>query len=504
MTGNGTTFEFISGGKMAYGAGILIVPLVTKPQPPMELVQRVDAVCNDAISELLSAHAVGDDAGYIAHTTRSGSYRRVLVVSLGDAACLDGLRVRNAAAGVARWLIAEKIQQASLWLDGLLISGLEGATLEWAHGMVLAGFNFAQRKSNDARGPSKIRIHVCSSEAGHVGRAMPAIREALLLGDAVNYARRIAHEPPNIINPDTLADEARGLAKSNKLKCTILGEQQLRRLKMNGILSVGCSASPGPCLIQLDYNAAPRASARTIFVGKAVTFDTGGYSIKPADGMEAMKFDKCGGVTVLGIMKAVSDLKLKCNVTGVIAAAENAISDRAYRPADIITMASGKTVEIISTDAEGRMLLGDALWYAQEKLGGRTIIDLATLTGGAKICLGTAAACLMSNDDNLSADLEECGRVTQERLWRLPLWDEYRELIKSPDADIKNSAGKRDAHTIVGGMFLKEFVKPDVSWAHLDIASVANRDDTKMPTGKGATGFGIRMLIDFLRRRARG
>lgn len=503
MTGNGTTFEFVSGGKVTYGAGVLIVPLVSRPQPPMEVVQRVDAVCGDAVSELLSAHAVGDEAGHLGHTTRSGSYRRVLVVSLGDAASLDGLRVRTAAAAAARWMIAEKVPQASLWLDGLLISGLESATLEWAHGMSLAGFAFTQRKSNDARGSAKIRLHVCSSEASHVTRAMPAVREAVALAEAVNYARRIAHEPPNIINPETLADEARALAKSNKLKCTVLGDAQLRRLRMNGILSVGCSATPGPCLIQLDYNAAPKASARTIFVGKAVTFDTGGYSIKPADGMEAMKFDKCGGVTVLGIMKAISDLKLKCNVTGVIAAAENAISDRAYRPADIITMASGKTVEIISTDAEGRMLLGDALWYAQEKLGGRTVIDLATLTGGAKICLGTAAACLMSNDDNLSADLEESGRVTQERLWRLPLWDDFRELIKSPDADIKNSAGKRDAHTIVGGMFLKEFVKPETAWAHLDIASVANRDDTKMPTGKGATGFGIRLLIDFLRRRSR-
>lgn len=503
MAANGTVFEFVSSGKVAYGAGLLVVPLVIRPQPPMEVVQRVDAVCNDAVSELLTAQAVGDEAGYIAHTMRAGVYRRVLVVSLGEAASLDGLRLRTAAAALARWLISEKCTQASLWLDGLLISGHENAVLEWSHGMALAGFQFSQRKSGRSRGPQKMRVHVCSSESSHVSRAMPAIREGIALGEAVNYARSIAHEPPNVINPATLAEEARRLARSNKLKCTILAEPQLRRLKMNGILSVGCSATPGPCLIQLDYNAAPRAATRTILVGKAVTFDTGGYSIKPADGMEAMKFDKCGGVTVLGVMKAISDLKLKCNVTGLIAAAENAISDRAYRPADIITMASGKTVEIISTDAEGRMLLADALWYAQEKLGGRVLIDLATLTGGARICLGTAAACLMSNDDDLSAELAESGRGTQERLWRLPLWDEYRELIKSPDADIKNSAGKRDAHTIVGGMFLREFVRPEVSWAHLDIAAVATRDDTKLPTGKGATGFGIRLLVDFLRRRAR-
>jgi leucyl aminopeptidase len=200
-------------------------------------------------------------------------------------------------------------------------------------------------------------------------------------------------------------------------------------------------------------------------------------------------------------MKALAALKLKCNVVGLIAAAENAVSDHAYRPGDILRMASGKTVEVTNTDAEGRLVLADALWYAQNKLKPTALIDLATLTGGVQVALGTAAAGLMGTDDALAADLGEAGRRVHERLWRLPLWDDYKDGLKSTEADIKNSAGKRDAHCIIGGMFLKEFIEPKTSWAHLDIAAVANPDDGKGPTGKGASGFGVRLLIEFLRLR---
>ncbi|MEW6251814.1 MAG: M17 family metallopeptidase, partial [Planctomycetota bacterium] len=193
-------------------------------------------------------------------------------------------------------------------------------------------------------------------------------------------------------------------------------------------------------------------------------------------------------------------LKLKCNLVGLIPTAENAVSEHAYRPGDILHMASGKSVEVVNTDAEGRLVLADALWYAQEKLRPTALIDIATLTGGVGVALGKVAAGVMSNDDNLAADLGEAGRRTHERLWRLPLWEDYRELIKSHEADLKNSAAKRDAHAIVGGMFLKEFVREDVPWAHLDIAAVAT-DENKNGGAKGATGFGVRLLVDFLRRR---
>ncbi|MFH1747071.1 MAG: leucyl aminopeptidase family protein [Planctomycetota bacterium] len=500
MTQNGTRFEFVGREKAAPIADVLLVPLVTMPQPPLQLVTQVDAVCHDAVSELIAVKALGNKPGHLAHTTRSGAYRRILVISLGEKDKLTTHEIRRAAASAAHWLVSERISRAALWIDGLAIGGLNRATADWAAGMTLAGFRFGEFREPDKNSVSKVRIEICSSQTGHVRRVLPEVRDEVTISQATNYARRLAHLPANIINPTSLAAEARKLARNSKLKCTVLDTAQVKRLGMGGLVAVGSGAAHGPCLIQLEYRAAPRTRRTTVLVGKAITFDTGGYSIKPSAGLEEMKYDKCGGTTVLGIMKAVADLKLKCNVIGLVAAAENAVSERAYRPGDILKMMSGKTVEVISTDAEGRLVLADALWYAQKRLKPTEIIDLATLTGGANIALGKAAAALMANNDELAGELGECGRRTYERLWRLPLWDDYRELIKAKDADLRNSASKRDAHTIVGGMFLQEFIQKGIAWAHIDIAAVATSDNDKNSNGKGATGFGVRLLVDYLRR----
>jgi len=503
MHPNGTTFAFAAAEKGAATPAVLIVPLFAKPQPPLELVARVDRLCGDAVTNLLAAQSLGDKVGQLAHTTASGACRRVLLVSLGDAAKLEPHHVRQAAAAAARWLVSEKVTGAALWIDTLTGTGIDQAVAEWAQGMALAGFKFAAYRKPEDGVPRKISVQLRAGDGGHVQRALASVKELTTIADSVNYVRGLAHQPANVCNPATLADEARRLAKSARLKCTVLGPPQLRALKMNGLLAVGQGALHPACLIQLEYRGAPKARATTVLVGKAITFDTGGYSIKPAAGLEWLKFDKCGGAAVLGVLRAAAALKLHCNLVGLVAAAENAISERAYRPGDILTLMSGKTVEVNNTDAEGRLILADALTYAQRKLKPTTLIDLATLTGGVGVALGKAAAGLMSNDDALAADLGEAGRRTHERLWRLPLWDDYRELIKSTEADIKNSAGagKRDAHAIVGGMFLKEFVADEVPWAHLDIAAVATDENGSGPGGKGATGFGVRLLIEFLRRR---
>lgn len=499
MSANGTDFVFSAGKREGITGDVLIVPLLARPQPPLELVSRLDKRCDDAVSELLSVKAIRDEVGHLSHTTRSGACRRVLVVSLGDAQELNPHEVRRAAGNAARWLISENLTSATLWTDGLNSSGVDGAPAEWALGMTLAGFRFAEFKKPDEKVPARVRVQVAASEAGHVSRALPEMRSAQTLAAAINYTRGLAHQPANVVNPAALAAAARKLGP--KLKCTVLNTPQLKKLGMHGLLAVGQGSVHPPCLIQVEYRGTSNTRARTVLVGKAITFDTGGYSLKPSAGMEGMKFDKTGGVTVLGVLKAAAELKLKCNLVGVIAAAENAVSERAYKPDDIIRMMSGKTVEVTNTDAEGRLVLADALWYAQQKLKPTALIDLATLTGGAGIALGTAAAALMSNDDQLAGDLGEAGRLTHERLWRLPLWDDYRELIKSTEADIRNSSTKREAHCIIGGVFLKEFVSDDVPWAHLDIAAVAKAENGKGPTGKGATGFGVRLLIEFLRRR---
>lgn len=494
MANNGTQFEFIAGAKTA-AADVLIVPLASKPRPPLQLISKVDRLCDGAVNELVGVDALREKVGSVGHTTRAGGYRRVITVSLGDDAELTPAKLRDAAAAAVRWMQSNKVKSAALWIDALLSCNFDNPVTEWSTGMDLAGFRFDELRKPEDKAPAKIKVALLASEAAHVTRSLGEIRAAAPLADAVNYARRLAHLPPNLLNPTTMADEARRLARQHKLKCTVIDAKQAAKMGMGGLLAVGMASEHKPCLIRLDYSGAGASRNTTVVIGKTVTFDTGGISIKPAAGMESMKFDKCGGCTVMGLMKAVATLKLKVNVVGILAAAENAISDEAYRPGDIITMMSGKTVEITNTDAEGRLVLADALWYAQQHCKPTTMINLATLTGGVVTALGKCAAGLMANSEALSETLIECGRRTDERLWPLPLWDDYRDLIKSSDADIKNSAGKRYAHPIVGGMFLKEFVDKGIPWAHLDIAGTATTEDER-----AATGFGVRLLVDYLRK----
>jgi leucyl aminopeptidase len=254
-------------------------------------------------------------------------------------------------------------------------------------------------------------------------------------------------------------------------------------------------------LIVLEHPGRPGAKRDrpVVLVGKAITFDTGGYSLKDKNGIVGMKYDKCGGMAVLGVMRAVAALNLKTPVVGIIAAAENMISGKAYRPNDIITTMSGKTVEIISTDAEGRLVLADALTYACKHYKPRVLVDLATLTGGIVVALGNIRAGLMANNDALADALFASGEEVHERLWRMPLDDEYFELIKGDDSDVKN-AGGRWAHPVTAGIFLKQFVDKKVPWAHLDIAGTGDTDKDQPYCPMGATGFGIRLLVDYIRK----
>jgi leucyl aminopeptidase len=330
-------------------------------------------------------------------------------------------------------------------------------------------------------------------------KAAGQIERSAALTRAVNLARAWAHEPANIINPVTLAERAVDLAQQHGLKVTVFDETQLAEMGAGGLLSVGKGSRSQPRLIVMEYagrNPGPDVQP-VVLVGKAITFDTGGYSMKDVTNIQGMKYDKCGGVTVAAIMQAVAELALDLPVIGIISAAENMVSADAYRPDDILTMLSGKTVEIISTDAEGRLVLADALHYAQQNYQPRALIDLATLTGGIVTALGRVRAGIMSNNDALVAQLEAAGEHTHERLWRMPLDDDYLKSIKGDDADLKNSGG-REGHPIMGGIFLKQFVSDDVPWAHLDIAGVADTPKDLPYSPKGATGFGVRLIVEYL------
>ncbi len=318
--------------------------------------------------------------------------------------------------------------------------------------------------------------------------------EARALRAGLRTVRDLGNAPANLVTPARLAERAEEVARSVGVKCTVYGRKEIERMKMGGLLAVNRGSAEEPRFIVLEH-APKKARKHVALVGKGITFDSGGISIKPAERMEEMKFDMCGAAAVIGTIEAAAKLDLRIKITGVIPSTENLPSGSAYKPGDIITMMSGKTVEIVNTDAEGRMILGDALHYASQ-LEPDHLIDYATLTGACVIALASEAAGLFSNDDELARKLIDCGERVGERLWRMPVWDEYKELIRSEWADMKNSGG-RWGGAITAALFLKEFVNCP-SWAHLDIAGTAYAEHETSREARGATGAGVRVTLAFL------
>ncbi|MGB0716887.1 MAG: leucyl aminopeptidase family protein [Phycisphaerae bacterium] len=430
----------------------------------------------------------------------------VLQISLGRKAESTPSRIRNVGGIVAQALRERGIRRATLDPSDFsdpshddLVSFLEG--------MKLGNYTFDRHKTTATRNQLVFAVPASAVNASVRKR----IAQAMAVCEATNTARSLGHEPPNIINPVTLAAYCKKMAKAWGLGCKVLDDKQLTRMKANGIVQVGIGSKTRSRLIILTYpgrTGSPKSRSQSTrakstksqpvaLVGKAITFDTGGYSLKDKNGIVGMKYDKCGGMAVIGAMHAVATAGCRTPVIGVIAAAENMISGEAYRPNDIITMLNGKTVEIISTDAEGRMVLADALTYTEREYKPRLMIDLATLTGGVVVALGNQRAGIMSNDDALTRKLLEAGEAVNEKLWQLPLDDEYLELIRGDDSDLKNSGG-RAAHAIIGGTFLKQFVNEGTPWAHLDIAGMGDVEKDTPICPKGATGFGVRLIYEFL------
>jgi len=327
----------------------------------------------------------------------------------------------------------------------------------------------------------------------------PALERGRILALAQNYVRDINENPANIATPQLLAEEAKKLGKENRLSVTVLEKADLKKLKMNAILAVNAGSELPPVLVTLEYNKDRKDLPFYAVIGKGITFDSGGISIKPSKGMHEMKYDKTGAVCVLGIMKAASELKLPCRLIGAFAATENMPSGKAQKPGDIITAYSGKTIEVLNTDAEGRLILADTLAYVAEKKP-EAMIDLATLTGAMLVCLGRNRIGLFSNDDALSGAIVDAGEQTFERVWRFPLDSEYKEMNKADFADIKNiGSDSGEAGSITAACFLSEFVG-ETKWAHLDIAGVDNIVDKHPYLSKGASGIGVRLVVDALER----
>jgi leucyl aminopeptidase len=360
-------------------------------------------------------------------------------------------------------------------------------------GAVLAQYTFDDFKTKKAVAITGLRLIVKQTD---LAGARKAAARGEIAGAATNLAREIGNQPGNLLYPETLAAKCRQMAKREQLKVTVLDEKQLQRGGFGGLLAVGTGSTRPPRLIVLRHDGGRAGEAPIALVGKAITFDTGGISIKPADHMEEMVFDKCGGMAVLGAMAGIARMRIKRNVVGIIASAENMPSANAYRPGDIVKTYDGTYIEVINTDAEGRMVLADAIAYARSDCKARAVIDLATLTGACVVALGEYAAGLWSTSDSLREALLAASEKTGERLWPMPLYEEYTEQIKSEVAALKNTGG-RYGGACTAAAFLKAFAG-ETDWAHLDIAPVAHSTKAHPEMSRGATGFGTRLLMELV------
>ncbi|MHC4658319.1 MAG: leucyl aminopeptidase [Planctomycetota bacterium] len=443
-----------------------------------------------------------DGTSAVVYGNDSIGAKRVLLVGLGEKkkATLD--TVRKAAANAANKAVAMKVETLSLALHravgGRFDLGTMGRAI--AEGIYFGSYRYDEFVTENENGRLNVlKSELIDSDSAKTRKLNKGLLSGIIIGKAQSYARTLANRPANIVNPAALAAAAKELARGSKnLSCMVFDEKQLAARGMGGVLAVGSGSENKPRFIVLKYIASGKAASKkpTVgLVGKAITFDSGGISIKPAAKMEEMKLDKTGGIVVLGTMKAVAELGLAVNVFGIIPSAENLPSGTSYRPGDIITTFSGKTVEVQNTDAEGRMILCDALSYA-DKQSCDIIIDIATLTGACRVALGKYMAALMGNDEKLMRQLRRAAEESGEKVWPMPSSDEYAEEMKSKIADLKNT-GSKWGGACTGAAFLRQFVGGR-KWAHLDIAGVELFERATEFTAEGSSGFGVRLLAAYL------
>jgi leucyl aminopeptidase len=471
----------------------LVLPIVEDSDKPTPY-EAVDAAYGGVISDALSGpgfHGKRNQAFTL--TVGKGRARELVLVGLGPGADVDLEAWRQAiATGAARAQargnrrVAVPIPESKAGSHGELAA----ATVE---AVLLSAYRYQEFK---APPPERVDIEellvaAATDVAADVTRAHKVAR-------ATCWSRDLINTPSNEKRPDALAGRALDMAGDFGLRHEVIDETQAQELGMRALLAVGCGSAVSPRVVLLEHRSEDAAGPPTVLVGKGITFDTGGISLKPSAKMDAMKADMSGAAAVYGTLRALADLDAPGWVIGVTPLAENMPSASAYRPSDIIRAYDGTTIEVLNTDAEGRLVLADALAYARKRYEPRRMVDLATLTGACVVALGSIAAGLMSNDDDLCNALLACGEDTGERLWRLPAWPEYDKMVDSEVANVRNSAG-REAGVVTAGMFLKRFVG-DTPWAHLDIAGTAYLAKATPYQPKGGSGFGVRLLTHWLTR----
>lgn len=429
--------------------------------------------------------------------TPGGSASRVLWVGLDKPETLTREIVRRAAGTAGKALAAMNISAAGVLVPSLPENGPGSGWAEGlAEGLALGAYKFEPYKSKEVKPgdepPVELKKITLFDPQGAMGQ--PAMEAGAVRAGAINLARDLGNHPPNTVTPRRLAEEAKSIAKKRGLKITVLDEKQMAAEGLNMLLGVAKGSTQPPRLMMLEYR--PKgATATLMFVGKGITFDSGGISIKPSANMDEMKFDMCGAAGVLGAMDLIAQMQPKVNVVGVIPAAENLPGGNAQKPGDIVKAYNGKHVEVLNTDAEGRLILGDALAYGAKKFKPDAIVDMATLTGACVVALGHYASGAITNNESLQEKVVAAGKRCGDPVWPLPAFEDYEEGIKSKVADIQN-IGPRWGGTITAGLFLKHFVG-EIPWTHLDIAGTAwDVEGVGHIPNSGATGVGVALLAD--------
>jgi leucyl aminopeptidase len=414
--------------------------------------------------------------------------QRVLLVGAGKWEKFDPAEMRKVAGAAVRHLKPKSVQRITFALEAEH-TGAEYAAAAIEGGILGAYEPDRYKTENDKKAVESLAV---AAPTGAVGIG-EAVERGRIVAEAQNFARDLANEPPNRLTPMKMAEAARQMAAEQGLECEVLDREQMAQLKMGALLGVAQGSAEPPALIVIRYRpSALKAKAHLGLVGKGVTFDTGGISIKPADGMEKMKYDMSGGAAMIGAMRAIAQLKPAVETTALVPCVENMPGSRAQRPGDIVAAMSGKTIEVINTDAEGRLILADALTYARRQ-GCTHLVDAATLTGAIVVALGHLNVGLFANDNGMRDRVLAASRAAGERMWAMPLEEDYKEYLKSPFADLANVGG-RYGGAVTAAWFLKEFAE-DTPWVHLDIAGTAWLDDAKPYLAKGPTGVPVRTLV---------
>ncbi|MBK8160717.1 MAG: leucyl aminopeptidase [Rhodospirillaceae bacterium] len=463
---------------------------------------QAEKATKGAVSRALNASRFkgGHDEQLILLAPQGLDASRLILSGLGNAAKLDGFALEAIGGRLVAALNGAGEREATIAVETIAGCNLSEGEMaaRIAAGARLRSYRFDKYRTKEKpeHKPTLKKLTITLGDPASAKKAFDSLDKIV---DSVLVTRNLVSEPANIIYPATLAKEASQLAELG-VTVQVLGEKEMKKLGMGALLGVGQGSERESQLVTMEWNGAGDSKAKPIcFVGKGVTFDTGGISIKPAAGMEDMKWDMGGSAVVIGVMRALAARKAKVNAVGVIGLVENMPSGTAQRPGDIVTSMSGQTIEVLNTDAEGRLVLADALWYAQENFRPRAIVDLATLTGAIMVALGTEHAGLFANDDDLSDKLVAAGKATGELLWRMPLAPAYDRLIDTPAADMKNIGG-RYGGSITAAQFLQRFIHKGTPWAHLDIAGVTWSEKDRATTPKGATAFGVRLLEQLVAR----